>query len=246
MFLAEPPQTNYDLHFNFFGVPVRVHPLFWLISLLYAAQGGNDGIPIVIGMAAMLVSILIHEMGHALAMQAYGWSSHIVLYSMGGLAIQDSPGRRDNISQILISLAGPFAGFALAATLVTGLIASGVRIEIHYGLPYVMYVAHAPLHSPNLNILVRDLLSFNIFWGIINLLPVFPLDGGQIARAMLDEINPGAGTRQSLALSIVVAGMVAYMAFSYNQTTAALLFAFLAFNNYQMLQAFGGSGRSGW
>ena len=122
MFLTEPPRTEYDLNFNFFGFHVRAHPFFFLVSLLFGrnlvwAPGINTGVAVTMGVVVFFVSILIHELGHSLAHRRYGFSSRIVLYAMGGMAIPDSRGRNVRISHlqsIVISLAGPVAGFLLA------------------------------------------------------------------------------------------------------------------------------------
>src|SRR5438132_973156 len=129
MLLAEPPRTPFDLNFQVLGFPVRVHPLFWLVGLLLGLGGGGEdaGIRLVIWFAALFVSILIHELGHALMIRRFGRDAYIVLYAMGGLAIEgrprdfspfgspwsiDSassfqPRPRSSNEQILISAAGP-------------------------------------------------------------------------------------------------------------------------------------------
>lgn len=247
MFLAEPPLSQYDLHFNFAGVPVRVHPWFWILTAVMGANGlqntPNAGVTLLLWVAVVFVSILIHELGHSLAMRYYGTSSHIVLYSMGGLAIPHHGHRRDTWAQVAISLAGPFAGFALAGTIIAALIASGVAVQVFVGIPYLISVVPERLSPWNLDLLVRDLLYVNIYWGIINLMPIFPLDGGQVARAVLERLNPRDGLRQSLILSIATGAVVAYLAFDNQQQYLALMFGYLAFTNYQMLQSFGGGGQ---
>jgi Zn-dependent protease len=247
VFLAEPQPSQYDLNFHFAGVPVRVHPLFWLFTAIMGSNGiqgsPSPGVSLLMWISAVFVSVLFHELGHSLAMRHYGSSSHIVLYSMGGLAVPHSARRRDVVSEVVISIAGPAAGFAFAGAIVAALIASGVEVKVRTGLPYIIAVIHAPLRPWNLNELVHDLLFVNIYWGIINLMPVFPLDGGQAARAILQHVNPGQGLRQSLILSIATGAIVAYLAFDGGQQYLALMFGFLAFNNYQMLQSFSGNGR---
>ena len=126
MFLTEPPRSEYDLNFNFLGFHVRAHPFFFLVSLLFGrnlvwAPGINTGVAVTMGVVVFFVSILVHELGHSLAHRRYGFSSRIVLYAMGGMAIPDSRGRNVRISHlqsIVISLAGPVAGFLLAIAFV--------------------------------------------------------------------------------------------------------------------------------
>src|SRR5688500_16092574 len=98
MILAEPPRTQYDVHFVLAGVPVRIHPLFWLVSLLLGLPREADPLPggpspaviVIIWMLALFVSILVHEMGHAFAIRHFGWEPRVVLYMLGGLAMWDT------------------------------------------------------------------------------------------------------------------------------------------------------------
>ena len=57
--------------------------------------------------------------------------------------------------------------------------------------------------------MIADLLHVNILWGLVNLLPIYPLDGGQIARELFTLGNPRAGIIQSLQLSAGAAVLVA-------------------------------------
>ncbi|MCH8921713.1 MAG: peptidase, partial [Planctomycetes bacterium] len=107
--MAEPPKTQFDLHFSLFGFPVRISPWFWAMSLLLGFRLGNPKL-LLMWVGVVFVSILIHELGHALAMRYYGWNARITLYAFGGLASYESnwsmqQGHSSPKSQILISLA---------------------------------------------------------------------------------------------------------------------------------------------
>ncbi len=84
--LLEPKRTNYDIHFRIGSIPVRIHPLFWVIPLLLGIQPNVKPLHSFIWLAAVTVSILIHELGHALAIRYYGYRPWITLYALGGLA----------------------------------------------------------------------------------------------------------------------------------------------------------------
>ena len=89
------------------------HPLFWFMALLFGAGLGSITQTLV-WIVIVFISILVHELGHTFAMRRYGQDAMIVLYLGGGLAIPTS-GRwgynsRTANEQIIISLAGPFAG----------------------------------------------------------------------------------------------------------------------------------------
>ncbi|MGA7498165.1 MAG: Zn-dependent protease, partial [Isosphaeraceae bacterium] len=76
--------TPYDLRFRFLDIPVRIHPLFWLMAAVLGFQENN--IPaVLIWIGCVLVSILVHEYGHGLMAKHFHGSPSIVLYGLGGL-----------------------------------------------------------------------------------------------------------------------------------------------------------------
>jgi Zn-dependent protease len=255
VFLFEPQRTNFDLHFSIAGFPVRVHPMFWIMTLILGAGGFGAQVPpvyVLLWVVVVFVSILVHELGHALAMRWYGWDARIVLYAFGGLAIQEeglwgsmqSYGRvRTPREQIVVSFAGPAAGFVLAALVLGVLALTGHRISI---IPWIMpFEVEPAIANDKLAVLVHDLLFVNVVWGLVNLLPVFPLDGGQIARAVFVAANSYQGERQALVLSLVVAIGVAVGALFLLRGEGlftALMFGSLAFTSFQLLQQLGGRG----
>jgi Zn-dependent protease len=243
--LSEPPRTRYDLNFDLIGIPVRVHPLFWLVAVILGARGNDEPKQLLLWVATVFVSILIHELGHALAARWYGWEPWITLHGFGGLASY-RPTHRTATSQILISLAGPAAGFLFATILVGLVVASGHRVA--FGWPdFVLPVIFEPYKSDALNWLLIDLLYVNIFWGLVNLLPIYPLDGGQISQEVFQLANPREGLRLSLMLSIGLAvGAGALVLVKWQDTFLALFCGFLAYNCYTILQSTTGGGWGGY
>jgi Zn-dependent protease len=263
--IAEPPQTPWDVHFGVLRFPVRIHPLFWLVGLLLGFKGGKDaGIHLLIWFVAFFSSILIHELGHALMIRRFGRPAHIVLYAMGGLAIEGRPSagfgspwsfdsytgfqprQRTPWEQILISAAGPGIQFLLLGVIVLVVLGTGGFVKpVFIGfLPYLDSELGGELgRNPNLNYLVALLLQINLYWPIINLLPVLPLDGGQIAMQILTQQDPWGGTQRALWLSVIVGGAMALLALTTGQTWTMFLFASLAVSSYMTLQQIGGGGR---
>lgn len=242
--IGEPAPTAYDLRFRLGSVPVRVHPFFWLFSMLMASHGG-EVFALLAWVFVVFVSILIHEFGHALAMIRYGERPRIVLYAMGGLAISDGGGwarsklvggggPRGWLSQVIISAAGPGAGFLLAAVIATATLLAGGRI---LWKPPELLVPVAVWANPRLTLIATEFLWVNILWGVINLVPVSPLDGGQIARSLLIARDPWRGPQLAAQLSIVVSVAVATLAFVvWKQNYLGFLFGYLAVSNYLSLQ----------
>jgi Zn-dependent protease len=257
--IGEPPPTPADLHFRAFGVPVRVHPWFWIVMIFLGLGGGGPADPLqtVLWVVAGFAAVLVHELGHAYLQTRYGGHPRIILYGFGGLAACDDCDRSPR-SQILISLAGPVAGLIFATAVVVFVRAAGHRItflpsphgndwsaladrgfDSAVEQPLIFISAFfEPFASRPLNHLVADLLQVNILWGVINLFPIYPLDGGRIAREFLTLRSPRQGIISSLWLSIAAAGTLALWGLSRGSLYTAILFGYLGYSSYQMLQAY--------
>lgn len=256
MFAVEPPPSQGDLHFRIFGFPVRVHPWFWLVAVFLVLGGGRKVEPLeaIVWVAVMFISILIHELGHTFTQRHFGGRPRIVLYGLGGLAIADDCDRSPR-SQILISLAGPAAGFLLAAIVFlvvrlsgraigflppgTGINFQALGVEEVVTQPLIFFRAYfEPFASEISNELVADLLQVNILWGLINLMPIYPLDGGRVSRELFTLSHARRGVVQSLWLSAGAASAFAIFGLMRGSIFTALMFGYLAYANYQNIQAY--------
>ena len=251
MFLTEPSPSQGDIRFQVFGFPVRVHPYFWLVTGVMGLNSGGEGTrpaELLAWVVVVFVSILVHELGHAFAQRHFGGHPWITLNGLGGLASCDDCDRSPR-SQILISIAGPAAGFALAAICIALVRISGREI----GWASIDQVSSATLHVPFVgrelyweplptrmaNMLLYQSLWINIFWGLINLLPIYPLDGGRVSRELLTLQHPRRGIVMSLQLSMVAAGGMALIGLLFwHSLFTAFMFGYLAYSNYQTLQAY--------
>jgi stage IV sporulation protein FB len=260
VFLADPPPNPWDLRFQILGTPVRITPWFWLASALlgwsFASAIGNSpqfnmnvGAALLMWIAVVLVSILVHEFGHALAFRLFGIQAHIVLYHFGGFAAPYSTsafGRQMRLSpkqHIVVSAAGPAASLALGMAVAAFFYVNGFVIPNplpFIRLDFLQRGDHMP--SPKVWALLDAILFVNIGWAVMNLLPVYPLDGGQISREVFTLTTPREGIRYSLILSMVAAGAVAVWAVSQQDTYLAIMFGMLAFSSYQTMQAYFGRG----
>jgi stage IV sporulation protein FB len=240
---CEPERTAYDLNFRLFRFPVRVHPWFWLATLIFGAGEWHPDRPeFLLGWVAIaLVSFLVHELGHAVAYRAFGVGAHVVLYALGGLAVPwDHVGGR--WQRVVVSLAGPAAGFVLAAAV--------------WGTNQASPWAGTNLFTA---FLYTRLLWINIAWGVVNLLPVFPLDGGRVSQEVFAHVLGPRGIRVALQLSVWTAGAVAVYSLlclaefpplmdllaqapwwtPVGGIWTLVLFGVLAYQSYQLLQQVG-------
>ncbi len=246
MLLGEPQPTQADLHFRLFGFPVRVHPFFWVVAVVLGLRM-PDARTLVTWIVAVFVGVLVHELGHAVVMRWNGFHPHITLYSLGGLASYGS-GAYGAASlgpwrQIGISLAGPGAGFLLAAVVCMGLVASGTGVHVSWGLPIGLNLSPADIVGGILLTIFIDLILFvTVAYGILNLMPIYPLDGGQVARELFLMAMPREGIRHSLILSMIAAGAVALLGIMQGSFLLGIMFGFLAFSSYNALQRYLGRG----
>lgn len=262
MFFGVPDRTQFDWNFRLLGYPVRVHPMFWFVTLIMGARQ-SDPVNVLIWIGVVFISILVHEFGHALAFRRFGRRSQVLLYGMGGLCIPEEPsgwsysGRDDNPwNHIFVCYAGPLAGFLLAGVVVGGVFLwAALRgndrpIEFHFDLQNFIYWRFSKdlwdaVGDHGITFL-HDMIFVNIFWGLVNLLPIYPLDGGQISRELFCLYSTGDGVRESLILSIVAAIAVAAWGAYGRDFYIAVMFGLLAFSSYQMLAAQSGRGYGGY
>ena len=275
--LLEPKRTNYDIHFRIGSIPVRIHPLFWLTTLLLGIRPDILPVHSLLWIFSVTVSILIHELGHALAIRSYGYRPWITLYVLGGLASYDPEEEfgfdpvfvlgehlnrfRNTRRDVLIALAGPVAGFLFAGALIGGIFAAGARVSFVGDFADSNLLAISGVEKPALLKLLEQLLYINIFWGLVNLLPIFPLDGGQISRALLTAQQGSQGIGSSFKLGMITGIVVALAALFLRDPGQKLfvmiMFGLLAYQNYRLLRDFktygsdifeggGGGRRSSW
>lgn len=212
--------------------------MFWLMTALMRWSGGADMPPkiVLIWVGVVFISILIHELGHAVAFRYFGSDASIVLYQFGGLAIPThSP--RGVWQRVAVAFAGPAAGFLFAFLILILLAATGHRIE--FELDWIPFI-WSRISEENAAIAVDDLMFVNIYWGLFNLLPIYPLDGGQISRNLLMRYDYRDGLRNSHMLSVVTAvAVAAYVWFDSEgqRPLTVLMLGFLAFQNYQEMSS---------
>ena len=239
---GEPPRTAYDVNFRLFGIPVRISPWFWLAAALLGAHLSGP-LLLLIWAVALLVSILVHELGHAVVVRRFGFRPWITLYGFGGLTSYDSQSayrspENETWSQILISAAGPAAGFLLAGLLLLVIVACGYRQHVIFGSPCGL-TPWVMLPIPRVAQFCNDIFFICVAWGLVNLLPIYPLDGGQIAREIALRVNRHEGIRYSLVLSLIVAIAMAVLAYQqWHDMFAIGFFAILAYFNFSALQAY--------
>ncbi len=208
------------MRFRLFGVDVEVQMFFWLTTTFFAYPDLMAGryANVAVWIAVVFVSVLVHELGHALEVKRHRIEPEIALHGMGGTTSWQPIRLLSRGDHILISLAGPFAGFALG----------GMIYAFRHFAPHI--VARMPELA---QLAIGMLIYVNIYWGMVNLIPVLPFDGGHVLEHAL---GPKRG-RLTAAISGVVGLGVAILAGLSGMIWMAMLFGMGAVQSYQRFNA---------
>jgi Zn-dependent protease len=204
------------LSFRIGKIPVEIAPSFFVMTLVLGASGGDVQL-LLAWSVIVLASVLVHELGHAAMGLAFGLQPRIALHGMGGTTSWLSPRELSPARRIAISLAGPGAGFVAAAVVW----AIGPR-------------AFPP--TPVGLTIHRWLLFVNFQWGVLNLLPILPLDGGNVMVQLLNAATHGRGERPARIVSLVMAALAVGAALLMQSWWLALLAASFASINVRGLK----------
>lgn len=201
------------LNFYVLGFPVGVSWFFWITCILLGGGLTADSLPEVIDVGiwtiTVFISVLVHELGHAIAGKRYGCLPQIILHGFGGLTYL--PNARFNRKQsIEVSFAGPAAGLML------GCVALIIRLFF-------------PIEHEGLSTVLQYFIYINFFWTFINLLPIQPMDGGQILRDALGPSRAGI----TAWIGTITATLVACAAFSVGMIFLGIMMVFFAVKNFQ-------------
>lgn len=210
------------IRFRIFGIPVEIQPWFWVIMALLGSSYAkmirleNDALAVALFVIAGAISIFVHELGHALAGKYFNAQPIIVLHSFGGVAVFPYA-KFTRMQSFLVTAAGP------AIQIVLGILALGVNFLYHdrFSDAFAGFIFFVTLVS--------------IFWALLNLIPVHPLDGGQMLAAMMGPQRRRLFLQVSIAFA-VLGGVGLFVAGIGIMMPVFLLY--FAYQNYQELQTF--------
>lgn len=231
--------------FTIFGIPVEVEPWFWLVMAYigggFYALKSNDPAAytgVLLFMMAGFISVLGHELGHALTgWKRGGGSVWIKLWAFGGLAYHQG-GRLDRRNRCAMILAGPGAGLFMAAISIVTLFVVFPTPEAIQRLVYYLSYTMIP-HDAMLEVfpddrpiygLLNAMIWVNVWWSILNLVPVYPLDGGQFMDQFIKS------KKLMHKISIITCLVVVMLMLSLGMTMGLLFFAYFAYINFKGYQ----------
>jgi len=201
-----------------FGFPLRIEPFFFVTAALIG--GRLEPLWLVVWVVVVLVGVLAHELGHAFAGRRLGLEPWIRLIAFGGMTGWMRARPLTALQQIFISAAGPAVGITIGgAVLVAG------RLGVF---------ANAP---PGVLQVLDFVVWVNLGWGVLNLLPILPLDGGHIAASLAGMVAGRNGRFAARIFSIVLTVVIGLWALSAGQWWIAILGVVLTISNIQGLRA---------
>ena len=206
------------LRFRLFGIPVGVHLTFLLIALL-GPRGGWD--VIALWTAAVFVSILLHEMGHALVARAFhARGVSVTLYGLGGVTTyHHGEHGMTHFRSFVVSAAGSGVGIVLG-----GLVFLLDRQGVFDGVPFEVWVFGWAF--------VRS----SLLWGALNWIPIVPLDGGHMVQSLISIWDEERAPFISQVITWIAVAIVVPVALIYGNPWAAVIvviFAIAGVREYQ-------------
>jgi Zn-dependent protease len=181
--------------FRLLGFPVHVRPGFVMFMVLIVVLYGDAfGLWLAGALAAFT---LLHELGHAVAARRTGADAEISLNFLAGYASYVPSRPLSRAEQICISFAGP-----------------GIQIAVSVAM--LVALGASPLERPSYT---NDPALLAIWWagpiiGVFNLVPILPLDGGNIVTSALDRFLPGRAELIMIWFSLGVTGAFTVLAFT--------------------------------
>lgn len=207
-------------------IPVIISPFFLIFAAIFSVLVSKTIPDMFLWFIIIFVSVFFHEMGHALTALAFKQNVQIEFVALGG--VTSYKGRPLSFKeQFLIVLDGPIFGFLLSLIL------------------YLLYYSD----FFTISIIQKGLYigwKINIFWSSINLLPVLPLDGGQLLRIAFEGIFGVKGFKASLLVGVAISTLISLYFFLLGWLLVGslfFLFAYQGFDTWRKLKFISSSDR---
>jgi Zn-dependent protease/CBS domain-containing protein len=225
---------NWSLPFGqFFGVNVRVHLTFVMLLFFVYADSINRSAGRALAVVGIVFgSVVLHELAHVWLARKAGLPARvIVLFPLGGVTMVDDPldQRADPARDVRIALIGPLVNLAVALA---------VGAVIMFAAPSIDVLARPWITTRNLP---RTFVWVNVFLGLFNLLPAYPLDGGRVLRSFFATmLDPFHATRravmfgQTFAMGFMLIGFGTLVSYPNKWGSWIILIGFFVFSAGQL------------
>jgi Zn-dependent protease len=199
------------------SLPIQIHPLFLVLALMIGWLNAGTVLGTALWALVIFFSVLVHEFGHAVVGLAFDQKPAITLFGMGGLTERRRPTKLKPWKEFLLVFCGPLFGFILALLAKGALEVTPPKLEIVRYCLTITYVV-------------------NLFWTILNLFPIHPMDGGKLSMIVLEYFFGIRGIKISLALSFILGAVFGLLFLFFNQIFIGALFLLFAFESWRSFQ----------
>lgn len=207
------------ISFSIFNIPVRVQPWFWITLVIIGGSRFTDSkeglLRLLLFLIAGFISILVHELGHALTAKHFGKRVEIVLQAFGGYAAYSGGAPLSRTKTFLVTAAGP-------------------AIQIVLGFVVLLFARQFDGISQQAIYFLRTLYGISFFWAIFNLIPVLPMDGGRIMETLLGPQRIRLTLQISMAVAIGI-GLLSLMLLP-GSILIPIFMGMMAYESYKALK----------
>jgi len=208
-------QKKKTMEIGFKKIPITISPFFFVLVGIISYLNGNSLLSMGIFAIAIFISLLLHELGHALTALSFGQRVRISFVGFGGITHRFGP-KLKLWQEFAITLNGPLMGIFIFTS------------------AYILNQNIHPTHSPLLFTTVAIFFWINVLWTILNLVPVQPLDGGQLLKIVLTMLFGLMGTKIALFLSLLCAALLALLFLITPHFIVGILFLILTLENFKL------------
>lgn len=197
-------------------IPITIHPLFWFIALFIGWLWTYTISGTLISVGVILFSVLLHEFGHALTAMAFGQKTRIELAAFGGFTYRQ--GRKLKLwEEFLVVLNGPITGIFLS-------------------FAAYLLLRYVKIENAALILLLKFTYIANLFWTVMNLVPMLPLDGGHLLSIILEGIFGFRGIKIAIVVGLIIGSLLTLGFFAIQQWFIGALFLILTFESFRSLK----------
>lgn len=226
------------IYFSLFGVQVKIHPSIWvtLAVMAFMLCGGEQG---VLGMSLFVVAgflcIFAHELGHALSGRWLGACRPQIDIEWLGGSCTNNVCSLSRMGLVITALAGPLASLTLILPVLIWLFLAydtldGATLRLVAMVYGIVPASVLELGPPKVVLFCTYVVQVAVWWSLLNLLPIFPLDGGVVMHHLIHS------PRKMHIFSITIAALLAAIFFALGLYAMFFILLFLIFTNYHGLK----------
>lgn len=209
------------MRFSILGIPIHIRWSFWLVAAIIFpfpldVLGRSESWPFLAAwLGVVAVSVVAHELGHAVVARRFGAQVDMTLYALGGFTRWATTRPISPWRRVVIAAAGSSVGFVLG-----GIVYFTLQNDLVAG-PRVLDFA------------LESFWQVNILWGVLNWLPIRPLDGGHIFLGTMQALAGRKGERIADVVFPTVTIIGGWFAFSRGYVIAALFAGFILMDEFR-------------